>query len=240
VIAGVSPDLPHLDHLPPIQEWGLQVARPLVAAVLKAWWEVHVHHPERVPLRGPVILAANHIGFLDGPALVAFTRRRTFALAKQELFTGPLGVFLSTVGQISLDRFQLDKHAINRAIQVLRAQKVLAVFPEGVRGSGEVRHARRGAAYLAMVTGASVVPVALLGTRKAGQTKDQLPPRGSPIHIVYGEPFSVPPSPWPRRKAEVGEWTGVIRRKLADHVVGAQEMVGLPLPGPPRRLIPRP
>jgi 1-acyl-sn-glycerol-3-phosphate acyltransferase len=234
VIDGVSPDLPHTDQLPVAKEWGLRLARPLVRLGLHLCWRVKVHGARHVPGSGPVILAANHIGLLDGPALIAFTRRLTFALVKREAFTGAVGQFLSYVGQISLNRREIDPQAMKRAVQVLRAGKVLAVFPEGVRSGGEVAWAKGGAAYLAMVTGAPIVPVAILGTREPGQFKNQVPRLRRPIHVVYGEPFTVPRSSWPRRKEAVAKWTEVIRERLADHVVAAQALTGLPLPGPPK------
>ena len=234
MIQGVSPDLPHTDRLPVPREWGLRLAAPLVRIVMRLSWRVKVHGAQHVPSSGPVILAANHIGLLDGPALVALTRRLTFAMVKREAFSGPVGQFLTHVGQISLNRREIDPQAIRRAIQVLRAGKVLAVFPEGVRGSGEVASAKGGAAYLAMVSGAPIVPVAILGTREPGQSKNQLPRSRRPIHVVYGEPFTVPRSSWPRRKSVVAKWTEVVRERLADHVVAAQALTGLPLPGPPK------
>ncbi len=234
MIAGISPDLPHTDSLPPTRELGLRLLRAPVGLALRTWWRVRVHGRQHVPRTGPVILTANHLGFLDGPALVAFTRRRTFTVAKTELFHGALGHLLTYVGQIPVSRHEPDTRAIDRAVQVLRAGKVLALFPEGRRTGGEVAHAHRGAAYLALVTGAPVVPVALLGTREPGHTDAQLPRRGGPVHIVYGAPLHLPQVPWPRRREDVGRWTEHIRQHLAEHVVGAQALTGLPLPGPPR------
>jgi 1-acyl-sn-glycerol-3-phosphate acyltransferase len=234
VIAGVSPDLPHTHHLPLGKEWGLRVVRPIAALILRGYWRVQVHGAEHVPTTGPVILAANHIAMLDGPVVVALTRRLTFAMGKNELFVGFGGRILVLIGQIALNRQELDLKAIRRAVQVLRADRVLAVFPEGVRTGGEVAWAKGGAAYLAMVSGAPVIPVAILGTREPGQTRSQVPRRRSPIHLVYGEPITVPQLPWPRRKWLVAEWTEVIRQRLADHVVAAQALTGLPLPGPPK------
>ncbi|MCW2810294.1 MAG: 1-acyl-sn-glycerol-3-phosphate acyltransferase [Friedmanniella sp.] len=234
MIAGVSPDLPHLGQMPAGREWALRVARVPVAWILRFWWRARVHGTEHVPTSGAVILAANHIGLLDGPVIVALTGRLTFAMAKHELFVGPGGRLLAHLGQISLNRRQVDIRAINRAVQVLRSDRVLAVFPEGVRTGGEVSYARGGAAYLAMVSGAPVIPVAILGTREPGHTQSQMPRRGSPIHIVYGEPIAVPQQPWPRRKQLVAEWTEHVRTRLADHVVAAQALTGLPLPGPPK------
>ena len=234
MIEGVSPDLPHTDPLPASNEWVLRLTRPLVRLGLRLGWRVKVHGAQQVPRSGPVILAANHIGLLDGPAVVALTRRLTFAMVKHEAFTGAVGQFLIHIGQISLNRREIDPQAIRKAVQVLRAGKVLAVFPEGVRGGGEVGWAKGGAAYLAMVSGAPVVPVAILGTREPGQRKNQIPRLRRPIHLVYGEPFTVPRSSWPRRKTAVTKWTQVVRERLADHVVAAQGLTGLPLPGPPK------
>jgi 1-acyl-sn-glycerol-3-phosphate acyltransferase len=234
VIEGVSPDLPYTDRLPASKEWVFRLARPLVRLGLRLGWRVRVHGAQQVPSSGPVILAANHIGLLDGPALVALTRRLTFAMVKREAFTGPVGQFLIHMGQISLNRREIDPQAIRRAVRVLRAGKVLAVFPEGGRGAGEVAWAKGGAAYLAMVSGAPIVPVAILGTREPGQRKSQVPHLRRSIHVVYGEPFTVPRSSWPRRKAAVARWTEVVRQRLADHVVAAQALTGLPLPGPPK------
>jgi 1-acyl-sn-glycerol-3-phosphate acyltransferase len=216
------------------REWGLRVVRPIAALLLRGYWRVRVHGSEHVPTTGPVILAANHIAMLDGPVVVALTRRLTFAMGKNELFVGLGGRILVLIGQIALNRKELDLKAIRRAVQVLRADRVLAVFPEGVRTGGEVAWAKGGAAYLAMVSGAPVVPVAILGTREPGQTRSQVPRRRSPIHLVYGEPITVPQFPWPRRKWVVAEWTEVIRQRLADHVVAAQALTGLSLPGPPK------
>jgi len=239
VIVGVSPDLPHTDHLPASSEWSLRMARAVTARVIRSWWRVQVHGQHHVPPSGPVILAANHIGVLDGPVLVAVTSRLTFAMAKHELFASRLGGVLAHLGQIPVNRRQVDTQAISRSVQVLRADKVLAVFPEGVRAGGEVAWARGGAAYLALVTGAPIVPVAILGTREPGQTRSQLPRRGGPIHVVYGPPFPVPRSDWPRRRAVVAKLSEQVRRRLAEHVRTAQVETGLPLPGPPKPLVPR-
>jgi 1-acyl-sn-glycerol-3-phosphate acyltransferase len=234
VITGISPDLPHLDDLPPIRSWSLRIARRVVAAMMRVLWRVQIHGEDQVPRRGPVILAANHIGILDGPLIVAVSRRLCFAMAKHELFTGVGGAIFSHVGQISVNRRIVDKLAISRCIQALRADKALAVFPEGVRGAGELTYARGGAAYLALVTGAPIVPVAILGTREAGQTASKMPHRRAPIHVVYGKPIPVAQQGWPRRKEVVAELTEQVRRQLADHVIAAQALTGLPLPGPPK------
>lgn len=239
-IPGVSTDLPHLHHLPIRKTWPLAVVRRPVEAFFRLAYRVRIHDEQLVPAHGPVILVANHLGVIDGPLLVAITHRMSFALAKHELFVGWLGRVFQHLGQISVDRHSVDRHAVSRCIQVLRTNGVLAVFPEGVRGAGEVTWAQGGAVYLAMVTGAPIVPVALLGTRCPGQTTSGMPPWRAPVHVVYGQPLSVPRSGWPRRRENVAEWTERVRKELADHVVAAQARTGLPLPGPPKPKVAKP
>jgi 1-acyl-sn-glycerol-3-phosphate acyltransferase len=234
VISGISPDLPHTDREPSRGTWRFRLARPVVATALRTYWNVGVHDAGQVPRHGPVILAANHLGVLDGPLLAAVTPRTSFALVKKEMYDGLTGRLLTQLGQIPVDRNAVDPTAIRRSVQVLRDGQVLVVFPEGVRGAGEVRWAKGGAVYLAMVTGATIVPVALLGTRQPGRTTAQLPGSGAEVHVVYGEPFAVPRLTWPRRKAVVADHTERLRQRLADHVARSQARTGLTLPGPPR------
>ena len=94
--------------------------------------------------------------------------------------------------------------------------------------------AKGGAAYLAMVSGAPVVPVAILGTREPGQTRSQLPRRRAtdPPGLRRADPRAAA-AVAPAQGGGRGAGPSVMRRRLADHVVAAQALTGLPLPGPP-------
>lgn len=233
-------DLPHTEQLPRQSDWMFRALRRPARALAKHYWRITVHGREQLPPRGPMILVANHLGVLDGPLLVIAHPQPAFALAKVELFSGPLGPLLSRVGQISIDRRRADLRGVTRAIQLLRTGGVLAIFPEGRRTGGDVAIAQRGAAYLAMVTGAPVVPVALLGTRGPGQSTGHIPGYHSPVHITYGTPMDIPLVPWPRTKDAVADWTERIRQRLAAHIVAAQELTGMQLPGPPSPRLAKP
>lgn len=233
---GVSPDLPHTDRLAPMKLRVLKALRKPAFFLVSRWWRVDVIDEQLVPDDGPVILAANHIGGLDGPVLIGATHRLALAMAKHELFTGRLGYVLNLIGQVPVNRRTIDLRGIRRSVQVLRNGLALAVFPEGLRTAGEVEQTRGGAVYLAMITGAAIVPVAILGTRPPGTTKGTLPPRRSRIEVVFGEPFRVPRVDWPRRKAVVAQWNEVLRDRLAAHVHAAVARTGVELPGPPRRM----
>lgn len=228
----VSADLPHTDQLPPVRLGLLRLLRPAAGWLFNRWWRVTIHHRQHVPSSGPVIFACNHIGALDGPVLLGRTRRLTVVLAKHELFVGRLGRLLDLIGQVPVRRREIDTLAIRRSVRILRDGLALAVFPEGVRAGGEMAWSRGGAVYLAMVTGAPIVPVAILGTRPRGGTSSSLPPRRSRIAIVYGAPIAVPRQPWPRRKALVADWNEAVRVRLADHIRSAVELTGVELPGP--------
>lgn len=207
--------------------------RPAGRALMRRRWDVHLHGPEYVPSRGPVLLAGNHIGLLDGPLLMALSPRMVHAWVKEEMFDGLSGSVFRAMGQISLARDRVDPGAIKTAVRVLRDGDVVAVYPEGTRGDGAVSHTRLGLAYLAMVTGAHVVPVAHLGTRLPGGGVGSIPPRGSRLDLVFGAGRDVARQPWPRRRVDVEQVAEELRVMLATHVGQALELTRQSLPGRP-------
>ncbi|GAB3927936.1 hypothetical protein GCM10011575_11120 [Microlunatus endophyticus] len=237
---GTLAGLPHTEQLPRRRDLIFRTLRQPTRWLMTHYWHIRIHGREQLPPRGPMILVANHVGVIDGPLMVVVHPQPAFALAKVELFTGALGKALDYVGQISIDRRRADLRGVTRAIHLLRTGGVLTIFPEGKRTGGEVAYAHRGAAYLAMVTGAPVVPVALLGTRGPGHTTGHVPSYHSPIHVCYGRPMQIPAVPWPRTKIAVAEWTEKIRTTLAEHIASSAELTGMQLPGPPGERRPKP
>ncbi|MGI9000733.1 MAG: lysophospholipid acyltransferase family protein [Pseudonocardia sp.] len=153
-------------------------------------YRLRVHHRERVPATGPVVLVANHSAFVDGPLLFGLLRRRTVFLVKQEMFAGPLGWALPRIGQLAVRRGAADRRPLLAAVAVLRAGGLVAVFPEGTRGVGEVAAAQHGAAWLARTTGAVVLPVVCRGTRRPDGAGRRWRPR---VDVLVGEPVPIPP-----------------------------------------------
>ncbi|RNL63683.1 1-acyl-sn-glycerol-3-phosphate acyltransferase [Nocardioides marmoriginsengisoli] len=205
--------------------------RPAFAAVIRKRWDVEVRNADRVPATGPVVVAANHIGFLDGPMMAIVGPRPVHALTKEELFSGPLGAFLTGAGQISVNRDAPDPRALRSALRVLRDGGVAGLFPESTRGAGEMVSAAGGAAYLALVAGAPVVPMAFLGTRLPG-TDATFPPAGSRLVVSYGEPIPVAQQDWPRLRADVRALTETIRQAIIATTREAVQATGIDLPGP--------
>ena len=206
--------------------------RPLSGWILRRRYDVRLHGTELVPGTGPVILASNHVGVIDGPLLAVLAPRPLHALTKIEMFAGPLGGFLRQTGQIPLDRYATDPRAVKIALRVLRDGGAVGIFPEGQRGAGELDRFHRGAAYLALVTGAPIVPVTLIGTRDPGGHTGSIPPRGRRLDLVFAAPYSLDPTPWPRRRDDVERASLELRERMLHDLREALAATGRSLPGP--------
>ena len=210
----------------------LHPLRPLARTVIRRRLKVRVIDADKLPRKGPVILASNHVGVADGPLLAIFAPRPVHALTKQEMFKGFMNRFLLSSGQIPLDRFHADPLAVKRCLRVLRSGGVVGIFPEGSRGAGEFHRFHTGAAYLAMVTGAPIVPVVQFGTREPGAGSHSLPAKGITVDMVFGDAMTIPRTPWPRRKHEVAARSLELREHLIAHLDHAKAVTGRSLPGP--------
>jgi len=226
-------ELPRTDDLPPLPYRLALPVRRVARLYFLRRYGLTVHHEHRFPRTGPVLLAPNHLGLLDGPLLGAIAPRMLHQLGKVEAFHGLQGTLLYRFGQIAVDRSTYDVRAIRQAIQVLRDDRALSVYPEGTRGAGDFSRIRSGVGYLAAVTGAPILPVALLGTRQRGGQVEAYPPKGSRVDVVYGEPFTVDRVPFPRRHSDVRAIADQIGEVLRAHVRTAVEATGHPLPGAP-------
>jgi 1-acyl-sn-glycerol-3-phosphate acyltransferase len=156
----------------------LRGLRPVLRVGVGRWWDLHVHRQDLVPTDGPVVLACNHVGWLDGPLLAICAPRPVHALTKREMFDGRMGAFLRGSGQIPLDRFGADPGALKACLRVLGDGGAVGIFPEGTRGPGNVDTVFAGAGWLAARAGAPVVPIAIRGTvRPAGVRRRRCPRR---------------------------------------------------------------
>jgi 1-acyl-sn-glycerol-3-phosphate acyltransferase len=228
----VHQELPRSADVPHPRQAVLHRNRFWAARVLHRRWQLTVRGAEHVPPHGPVVMVANHTGVLDGPLMAIVSPRPVHVLTKREMYDGRLGGFLMASGQIPVHREGPDPAAVRSALRVLRDGGVVGVFPEGTRGAGEVESVKPGAAYLAMATGASVVPLVFLGTRLPGGSTNSMPPPRSPIVMTFGAPLEVAHRPWPRRQPETHALSKQIREALLDTLAEARRATGMTLPGP--------
>ncbi|MEU6701717.1 lysophospholipid acyltransferase family protein [Pseudonocardia sp. NPDC046786] len=172
--------------------WLHDLARWLGTWIFAPFYRIRVRHRDRIPAEGPVVIVANHSAFVDGPLLFGMFGRRVVFLVKQEMFRGPLRLLLPALGQIPVRREVADRRPLTAALDVLRGGGVVAVFPEGTRGTGEVAAARQGAAWLARAASAPVLPVAVRGTRRPDGSGRRFRPT---VDVLVGPALAAPSIP---------------------------------------------
>jgi 1-acyl-sn-glycerol-3-phosphate acyltransferase len=208
---------------------GMGTVRVLASGFVRAGWNIRVHARHHVPRTGPVILASNHAGLLDGPLVYAVMARPVHGLVKVEMFRGRVGQTLRQLGQIPIERHTVDIGAVRSSLAVLDRGDVLAIYPEGTRGTGDFAKIKPGVAYLALCTGAPVVPVACLGTRPADESAGW-PSLRTRVDVVFGAPVRLEVTSWPRRRDVVREKARWLQDRLVRHLREACLTTGRQLP----------
>ncbi|MEV4799586.1 lysophospholipid acyltransferase family protein [Nonomuraea sp. NPDC049421] len=162
---------------------------PLVTAMCRP----HISGAAHVPRTGPAILAANHLSVLDSFLLPALLPRHVTFTAKNEYFSGnPVSGFFMRLGR-SLPIDRESAHAaqamLEEAAALLERGELFGIHPEGTRSpDGRLYRGKIGVAWLALRTGAPVLPVALSGTEKVMPLGAKVP-RPAPIGIAIGAPL---------------------------------------------------
>ncbi len=160
------------------------VASGLLRIIFRVAFRTRAYGLENIPREGPLIMACNHLSYLDPPAL-CFSPRRISFMAKKELFEIPvLGPLIAAVGAYPVDRQGSAKSAIKQSLAVLQKGGTVGIFPEGTRNlTGEVVP-QTGVALLASLSGAPVQPVCVLGGDRAL--------RLGKMKVAWGKPLSLP------------------------------------------------
>ena len=173
----------------PVFYIGRSILKPLL--MLRFW--PRITGRKNVPTRGPVLLASNHLSGLDTILIPSFAPRRVQFLAKASLFSTGLGRwFFTSIGAIPVHRgaSSAAQTALDSGRKVLAAGNVFAVFPEGSRSrDGRLYAGRSGAAWLALSTGATVIPVGLIGTNR--KLRDPQTGKRQRVEIHFGEPLDL-------------------------------------------------
>ena len=194
--------------------------------LLRSWFRISVRGREHMPADGPAILCMNHESWLDIPVAVIASHRRISFMAKQELFRSRLGgFFLHEMGGFRVDRDAFDLKAIRLALTVLARGEVLGMYPEGTRKPGVLLPFLPGAAWLALRTGAPLVPMAIRGTEVAWPRGQRVPKR-VPIEVVLDPAIEVEPVDDPVKRRVEAEDLTVRLRAVFERLLGGH-------PGPP-------
>jgi 1-acyl-sn-glycerol-3-phosphate acyltransferase len=178
--------------------------RPAMLPLSKVAFRPEVHGAGNVPRHGAVILAANHLSFVDSFLIPLMTPRRVSFLAKQEYFEtgGPkrwlTRTFMTGIDAIPVSRSDVRaaQEALDAALRVLKDGGAFGIHPEGSRSrDGRLYRGRTGVGWLALASGAPVVPVAVQGTERIQPVGARFPRPGRVV-VRFGEPllFALPPS----------------------------------------------
>lgn len=176
---------------------------------------------DHVPRTGGVLLASNHLSFIDSFCIPLASPRPVSFLAKSDYFTGSGvgGAFrrelFTAMGAIPVDRNSASaaQESLDSALEVLRAGGAFGIYPEGTRSrDGRLYRGRTGVAWLALTAGVPVVPVGLLGTQEM-QPVGATFPRRVDVTVRFGEPI--------HPEAYAGSPAGKARRRLTDDVMTA-------------------
>lgn len=169
----------------------------VISPVARALYRPKVEGLENIPTSGPVILAANHLSFVDSMIIPIVVPRRVFFLAKAEYFegTGFRGAlsrwFFTSMGNIPVRRGQgrSARDSLDTAIKVLADGGAFGIYPEGTRSlDGMLHRGRTGVARIALESGAPVIPIGLVGTDKVMAVGRKLP-KIVPVTIRFGKPL---------------------------------------------------
>jgi len=171
-----------------------RVGRFTAKVFLPTFGSLEVVGLQNVPKNGPLLVAANHQSYADPPVLIYAINRPIWFMAKRTLFKGPfLSYLLRKVHVFPVDRNGRDFEALHWAQETVDQGRALAVFPEGTRSPGALRSGQDGLAYIALRTGAPILPVAITGTEGIKHML-RMPFHFQKLRAVIGEPYLLAPA----------------------------------------------
>jgi 1-acyl-sn-glycerol-3-phosphate acyltransferase len=179
------------------------IIKSLAWPLRKFYFRIEARGLQHLPGEGPAILVANHASYLDAGVLGSVLPRKIhFVVLATMHKMWRFRWFYSGMETIPVSRGAGDHAPIRRSLQVLRAGGVLGIFPEGGRTyDGELRAPREGAALLAKMSGAAVVPAGIQGAYES-MPRGRFWPRPRKIRVRLGAPLRFPVSDGRDRQAE--------------------------------------
>ncbi|HEY8546107.1 MAG TPA: lysophospholipid acyltransferase family protein, partial [Acidimicrobiales bacterium] len=175
--------------------WLYPAARVVVVPACRFAWRIRTEGLEHLPEEGPAILCPNHTSVLDSFVLPsALPRRITFVGKAEYLDDWKTRTLFPALGMIPIDRSggKAGERALDLAAEVLGRGELFGIYPEGTRSrDGKLHKGHTGPARLALRTGAPLVPVGLLGTRRIMPPDAKLPRLFEPAAVRIGRPIRV-------------------------------------------------
>jgi len=168
-----------------------RVAQTISYTYFRLFHGLRVQGLENIPKDKPFILACNHLSFFDPPAIGCKIPRNLHYFARDSLFFWPLGLLISSLNSIPVNRGQLDLGTLRKVLKVLKNGHPILVFPEGTRSEdGELQDPQKGLGLLVAKSSVGVIPARIYGSGKAFGKKHLIPRIGRKIFINIGVEIS--------------------------------------------------
>ncbi len=149
---------------------------------------------ENIPAEGPVILAANHVSFMDSLFVPLLVKRHVVYLGKADYFdSAKTRWFFKFTNVIPVRREggTAGEAAIRAGVKALQEGNVVGIYPEGTRSpDGRLYRGKTGVARMALLADCPVIPVAVLGSREVQPPERRMPKLSGRVQVVYGKPLS--------------------------------------------------
>jgi 1-acyl-sn-glycerol-3-phosphate acyltransferase len=174
-----------------------RVSRLVCLTLFRVLWQPSVEGREHIPSAGPLIVASNHRSFIDSIIIPLSVPRKVVFLAKAEYWEGrspaswPRRLFFMAFEAVPVQRAQQQdaQASLDLARGVIERGDAFGIYPEGTRSrDGRLYRGRTGVGWLAVATGARVVPVGLVGTDRMQPIGSNIPRPARGVRVRFGEP----------------------------------------------------
>lgn len=170
------------------------IAHAVVGFLARLFFRLQVFGHDRIPKQGGVLIASNHVSYLDIPVLGCAMKRRAHFIGKMELLRNPImAFFFRYLNGIPIKRGGVNRKVLQGIADRLKKGEVVVIYPEGgINKGGDLKRLKPGIGMLVAMTGVPVVPALIKGTEKA------LPDgarwiRRHPVTILFGQPMDFQP-----------------------------------------------
>jgi len=136
--------------------------------IFKLLYRASIKGIDKIPKNGKYIICSNHLSYLDPVLIGAYMPRYTYFMAKKELFSVSfLSNLVTYLNAFPVNRDIIDRSTFNIALNILKNENVLALFPEGTRSTdGKIKEGKKGVGFISILSGAPIIPMVITGSNK--------------------------------------------------------------------------